>query len=34
MRINRMVNEIAGSEKPVLSIGMIFKNEVAAWNGA
>lgn len=28
MRINRMVNEIAGSEKPVLSIGMIFKNEI------
>ena len=26
--------ETAGTETPVLSIGMIFKNEVAAWNGA
>lgn len=28
MRINRVVNETAVSEKPVLSIGMIFKNEI------
>lgn len=28
MRINRVVNEAAVSEKPVLSIGMIFKNEI------
>ena len=28
MRINRVENETAGTKKPVLSIGMIFKNEI------